>query len=119
MPAKLSTHALDTSQGKPAAGLPILLFRLEGQAGRSLLKRVITNGDGRTDEPLLESQEMQAGVYELVFSVGVYFEKMGTASARPAFLEEVPVRFTITDPQGSYHVPLVFSPWSYSTYRGS
>lgn len=119
MPAKLSTHALDVCQGKPAAGLSIQLFRLDNLGQRTLLKTGILNSDGRTDAPLLDPDQMQVGAYELVFAVGSYFEKAGIVPVRPAFLGEVPVRFSISDTLASYHVPLVFTPWSYSTYRGS
>ena len=119
MPAKLSTHALDTYHGKPAAGLLIQLFRLDGRGERTLLKTSVTNSDGRTDAPFLEADQMQEAIYELVFAVGDYFKKTGVPLAQTAFLDEVPVRFTIADSLGSYHVPLVFTPWAYSTYRGS
>jgi 5-hydroxyisourate hydrolase len=119
MPGKLSTHALDIHQGKPAAGLPILLFRLGAKGQREAIKSAITNGDGRTDAPLLSANEMKVGTYELVFGVGDYFAKGGAPLPRPAFLDEVPVRFSIADAGASYHIPLLFSPWAYSTYRGS
>jgi len=107
MNAKLSTHVLDTVRGKPAAGMTIVLSR-----GGQVLKTVKTNADGRTDAPLLAANEMATGEYEIVFHVGDYF------GARE-FLDRVPVRFTISDATGSYHVPLLCSPWAYSTYRGS
>ena len=107
MNAKLSTHVLDTARGKPAAGMTITLSR-----GSQLLKTVKTNADGRTDAPLLSASEMATGEYELVFHVGDYFGSR-------EFLDCVPVRFTITDATASYHVPLLCSPWAYSTYRGS
>ncbi|MEP6809584.1 MAG: hydroxyisourate hydrolase [Chthoniobacterales bacterium] len=105
----LSTHVLDTANGRPAAGMTIELWSRDRSA---LLKTVTTNSDGRTDGPLLSGAEMAAGEYELVFFVGDYF---GGAK----FLDRVPVRFTIVDPGAKYHVPLLVSPWSYSTYRGS
>ena len=108
MSGRLTTHVLDTANGRPAAGIPIELARLEGER-RELLRSVVTNSDGRTDEPLLE--ELQAGTYELVFAVGEYFHE--------GFLDRVPVRFTVADADAHYHVPLLVSPWSYSTYRGS
>jgi len=117
MPAKLSTHVLDTAHGCPAAGLNIELWSLAGPLPK-LLKTVRTNADGRTAEPLLTGAEMQAGNYELVFCVGDYFAARGGA-AKPAFLDRVPVRFGIGDASASYHVPLLVSPWSYTTYRGS
>jgi 5-hydroxyisourate hydrolase len=105
----LSTHVLDTSRGCPAAGMKIELWSRDRS---ELLKTVMTNDDGRTDEPLLTGPEMQAGEYELIFYVGDYF-------GEEKFLDRVPVRFRITDPGTKYHVPLLVSPWAYSTYRGS
>lgn len=113
MPAKLSTHVLDTAHGRPAAGMRIELWSLDG-AQSKLLKTAATNADGRTDAPLLSAEEMRAGRYELIFHVGDYF-----ASDGAGFLDRVPVRFAITDVAASYHVPLLVSPWSYTTYRGS
>ncbi len=107
MSGKLSTHVLDTAHGRPAAGLKIELW-----SGETLLKSTVTNADGRTDAPLLAGSEMAAGEYEILFHVGEYF---GTR----AFLDLVPVRFIISDPAAGYHVPLLCSPWAYSTYRGS
>jgi 5-hydroxyisourate hydrolase len=107
---RLTTHVLDTARGRPAAGIPVELARLEGDE-REVLRRVTTNADGRTAEPLLADGEMSAGEYELVFSVGDYFSW--------GFLDRVPVRFRIADAGAHYHVPLLVSPWSYSTYRGS
>ncbi len=114
MPAKLSTHVLDTARGLPAREMQIQLWSLNGSQ-RQLLKTVHTNADGRTDAPLLGAEEMRPGEYELVFFVGDYFGKQST----PPFLGQVPVRFGIADATASYHVPLLCSPWSYSTYRGS
>ena len=112
----LTTHVLDTAAGRPAAGLRLQLFRLDpSSGGRELLKEVITNADGRTDAPLLD--EPVAGVYEISFEVGEYFAGEGVPD--PPFLGRVPVRFGIADPSSHYHVPLLVSPWSYSTYRGS
>lgn len=110
---KLSTHVLNTAQGKPAAGMTIELF-FDGEP----MKTVVTNADGRTDEPLLEGDALQEGAYMLVFHVAEYFEKLGNADAGK-FLETVPVAFTVNDASEKYHVPLLVSPWSYSTYRGS
>jgi 5-hydroxyisourate hydrolase len=110
----LTTHVLDTANGRPAAGLEIELFRLEVNERRSL-KTVRTNADGRTDEPLLNEGEFERGVYEIVFWVGEYFGEGG----EPPFLDHVPLRFGVSDPEAHYHVPLLASPWSYSTYRGS
>lgn len=112
-PAKLSTHVLDTAQGKPARDMQVQLWFLGGPQPR-LLKTVHTNADGRTDAPLLNANELRPGEYELIFFVGDYF-----AMAAPRFLDRVPVRFGIADATISYHVPLLCSPWAYSTYRGS
>jgi 5-hydroxyisourate hydrolase len=101
----LSTHVLDTARGRPAAGVPIELRR-DGE----LIARTVTNADGRTDAPLLT--ELVAGEYELLFAVGDYFGER-------AFLDRIPIRFAVSDPAAHYHVPLLVSPWSYSTYRGS
>ncbi|HEX2180699.1 MAG TPA: hydroxyisourate hydrolase [Rubrobacteraceae bacterium] len=112
----LTTHVLDTAAGRPATGLRLQLFRLDPSGeGRELLKEASTNADGRTDAPLLG--ELEAGVYEISFEVGEYFAGEGVPD--PPFLGRVPVRFGIADPSSHYHVPLLVSPWSYSTYRGS
>ncbi|MGD1066531.1 MAG: hydroxyisourate hydrolase [Vulcanimicrobiaceae bacterium] len=111
MSATLSTHVLDTAQGRPAAGIAVTLFAIDG-AVRTELARAVTNSDGRTDGPIAAS--LDAGTYELVFAVGAYFAETGTA----AFFDLIPVRFVI-GASGKYHVPLLLSPWSYSTYRGS
>lgn len=114
MPAKLSTHVLDLTTGKPAAGMTVELWRRDSAPAR--LRRVETNADGRTDAPLLGEAELAAGRYELVFHVRAYFTTRGIESP---FLDEVPIRFAITDAAASYHVPLLVTPWAYSTYRGS
>ena len=120
MAGRLTTHVLDTARGRPAAGLAIELWRLEGDGeGRRLLRTVRTNDDGRTDGPLLVGDEMVAGIYEIVFAVGDYFAGREATAATPPFLDRVPVRFGIADPDAHYHVPLLASPWAYSTYRGS
>jgi 5-hydroxyisourate hydrolase len=122
MPGLLTTHVLDTARGRPAAGMRLELFRLDHPAAyeRSLLKETHTNADGRTDAPLLAEDELSPGTYELVFEVGAYFAGHPEAgSARPSFLDFVPIRFGVADPAAHYHVPLLASPWSYSTYRGS
>ncbi len=117
--SKLSTHVLDTTNGCPAKGMKIDFVRAPGP-GEELLKSVVTNSDGRTDELLLNAEQMAAGEYELRFNVHDYFAALsGDKSSDPAFLNIVPIRFTITDPQQGYHVPLVCSQWSFSTYRGS
>ncbi len=111
---RLTTHVLDTAHGRPAAGVRIDLHRLAADGRTSLLKTVVTNADGRTDRPLLSDGEMLVGRYELLFHVGAYF-----GLADPVFLDQVPVRFAIAEPGAHYHVPLLVSPWSYTTYRGS
>jgi 5-hydroxyisourate hydrolase len=118
MPGRLTTHVLDTAQGKPAAGMEIELWRLGAEASE-LLKTVRTNADGRADAPLLAGEDLAVGSYELVFAVGAYFSAQPVATADPAFLDRVPVRFAVADADGHYHVPLLVSPWAYSTYRGS
>ena len=115
--AKLSTHILDTMHGCPAAGVRLELWRLTPE--RELLKAATTNTDGRTDEPLLSASEMCVGRYELLFKVGPYFEAKGVTLPNPAFLDDIPIRFAIFDAAQNLHVPLLVSPWSYSTYRGS
>jgi 5-hydroxyisourate hydrolase len=118
MTGYLTTHVLDTAHGKPAANVGVELWRLEGE-NRTLLKSIRTNADGRTDEPLLAEGELHTGIYELVFLVGDYFASQGFTSTTPSFLDRVPVRFGVADPNAHYHVPLLVSPWAYSTYRGS
>ncbi len=115
---RLSTHVLDTANGKPAAGVEIRLYALLGDE-RKLLKSITTNSDGRTDAPLLTGDELVVGAYELVFCVGDYYSALGVMLASPPFLDEIPVRFGVSDPDANYHVPLLLSPYSYSTYRGS
>lgn len=115
---KLSTHVLDTMHGKPAEGVAIRLYRLT-ENGAELIKTVQTNADGRCNEPLLQADEMQPGRYELVFAAGAYFADLGAAAAAIPFLDEIPIRFGIASAAENYHVPLVMTPWTYSTYRGS
>jgi 5-hydroxyisourate hydrolase len=115
---KLSTHVLDVSQGKPGAGVLVELYAVEATA-RILLKSEVTNNGGRCDEPLLEGDEMRAGQYELVFCAGDYFATQGVALPTPRFIDRVVIAFGIAYPEQNYHVPLIVSPWSYSTYRGS
>jgi len=117
----LTTHVLDTARGRPAAGMGVELFRLDqADEGRSLLTATLTNAEGRTDSPLVEEGGLRRGVYELVFDVGEYFGgQQETGSADPPFLDRVAVRFGVADPAAHYHVPLLTSPWSYATYRGS
>jgi 5-hydroxyisourate hydrolase len=114
---RLTTHVLDTATGKPAAGLSIQLFRLSGDS-RTLLKTAVTNDDGRCDAPLLAGEEFRTGEYELVFAAGDYLRRQGTDLPEPAFLDRVPIRFGMAEAV-HYHVPLLVSPYGYSTYRGS
>lgn len=114
----LTTHVLDTARGVPAAGLEIVLCRLDGDA-RVELARMRTNADGRTDSPILPADSFAPGRYELVFAAGDYLRATGQAGDTPLFLDEVPVRFGISDAASHYHVPLLLSPFGYSTYRGS
>ena len=118
MPPGLTTHVLDTARGRPAAGLRIDLSTVDPDGRARLLATAITNADGRPDGPLLAGDAMRAGRYELAFHVGAYFRRAETAGESP-FLDVVPVRFDIADARGHYHVPLLVSPWSYTTYRGS
>ncbi|MGH1457977.1 MAG: hydroxyisourate hydrolase [Paracoccaceae bacterium] len=114
----LTTHVLDTAKGCPAAGLRIDLYRINGET-RSHLATMVTNGDGRTDAPILPKEVFAVGVYELVFAAGDYLDASGTPPEAPRFLDVVPIRFGISDPAAHYHVPLLVSPFGYSTYRGS
>ena len=115
---KLSTHVLDTMHGRPASGVRIALYRIQDDR-RQPVKTVHTNDDGRCDAPLLGSDEIQAGTYELVFFAGDYFAAQGVKVPEPRFVDQVIVRFGIANPNENYHVPLVVTPWTYSTYRGS
>jgi 5-hydroxyisourate hydrolase len=115
---RLTTHVLDTMSGQPGAGLAIELFRLEGEQRRRLAG-VITNADGRAPAPVLQGADLRPGVYELLFHVGDYFRGRGVSLPEPAFLDRVPVRFGVADVARHYHVPLLISPFGYSTYRGS
>jgi 5-hydroxyisourate hydrolase len=115
---RLTTHVLNTAGGCPAAGVTIELSVLDGTGWRPL-KAVTTNADGRTDEPLLMGDAMKPGQYRLVFHVGDYYRGRGEKLADPPFLDRVPIRFGIADASAHYHVPLLASPWSYTTYRGS
>jgi 5-hydroxyisourate hydrolase len=120
MIGKLTTHILDTSQGCPADNVEIELWSFDRASGqRTLLKTVRTNRDGRTDLPLLAEKAFQAGIYELVFAIGDYFAQAQPALPDLPFLDRIPIQFGIADPSAHYHVPLLVSPWSYSTYRGS
>ena len=114
---RLTTHVLDTAAGRPAAGLTIELFRIGD--GSEPLRRVVTNADGRVDGPLLEADDFAPGIYELVFHAGDYLRQGGAQLPEPAFLDVIPIRFGIADAASHYHVPLLISPYGYSTYRGS
>lgn len=116
--AGLSTHVLDTARGRPAAGISIVLHTVEEGGQRRLLNTTVTNADGRTDTPLIERGTLTRGTYELTFHVAAYFEDL-TGVAQPPFLDVVTLRFTVADTAAHYHIPLLVSPWSYSTYRGS
>ncbi len=117
MTGYLTTHVLDTARGCPAEGLKIELFRIEDET-RSLLKTLVTNDDGRTNEQILPAAEFAPGTYELVFHAGAYLDACGTPPEEPRFLDVVPIRFGMSEP-AHYHVPLLLSPFGYSTYRGS
>ena len=119
MAGRLTTHVLDTATGRPGAGMEVELARLGPGDAREVLATVTTNADGRTDAPLLEGEALSTGVYELVFAVGPYFAEQAEGRADPPFLDRVPLRFGVADPGAHYHVPLLATPWSYSTYRGS
>ncbi len=112
----LTTHVLDTALGLPAAGMTVVLFRLDGLT-RTELRRLVTNADGRTDEQILPAAEFATGTYELEFHAGAYLDAAG--DAEPRFLDVIPLRFGISDIDAHYHVPLLLSPFGYSTYRGS
>lgn len=114
VPGKLTTHVLDTAHGRPAAGMRVSLF-----AGDREVVATTLNADGRASAPLLEGDAMRAGRYRLVFETADYFRATGATLANPPFLDRVSIDFAIADPQANYHVPLLVSPWSYSTYRGS
>lgn len=115
----LSTHVLDTANGLPGHNIPISLYRINKGAHKERLGDYITNSDGRCDQPLLEGDAFKIGVYELVFNVADYYRERGMQLPEQAFLDEVVLRFGISDAQEHYHVPLLISPYSYSTYRGS
>lgn len=113
---RLTTHVLDTARGRPAAGIAVALRRVAEDGALILVAEAVTNADGRTDSPLMAGDALVSGTYELLFTVGAYFEDLAPGAP---FLDRVPVRFTLSDKHGHYHVPLLVSPWSYSTYRGS
>ena len=114
----LTTHVLDTARGLPAAGMKIALYRVSGNSHKKIAEAV-TNADGRTDAPILPKGKFAVGTYELVFFAGAYLDATGVLPERPRFLDEIPIRFGISDAAAHYHVPLLLSPFGYSTYRGS
>jgi 5-hydroxyisourate hydrolase len=114
---KLTTHVLDTANGVPGAGMAVALYRIE--SARIEILSIRTNQDGRSDGPLLEGDAFRPGIYELEFAAGEYFQSRGEKLAQPSFVGDVVLRFGIADKAQHYHVPLLVSPWSYSTYRGS
>lgn len=116
---RLSTHVLDTHDGLPAAGVAVELLELSEAGDSRLVTRAITNQDGRTDAPLIAGRPLPIGSYQLRFAVGDYFHTRGVAQGDPTFLDVVPVQFAVAEPEGHYHVPLLVTPWSYTTYRGS
>jgi hydroxyisourate hydrolase len=116
--ARISTHVLDTSRGAPAEGIAVELHLVKG-AERRLMAAVITNADGRTDAPLVSADALDTGVYELSFHAADYFHRLGMTQPAPPFLGVIVIRVGIADPAGNYHVPLLLSPFAYSTYRGS
>ncbi|MBT3556172.1 MAG: hydroxyisourate hydrolase [Rhodospirillales bacterium] len=118
MAGYLTTHVLDTSTGTPGHGMRIELFRLNGE-DRTKLADVVTNDDGRCDEPILGGDDFAPGTYELLFHAGDYLDTTGADLPAPKFLDQIPIRFGISDVAAHYHVPLLISPYSYSTYRGS
>ncbi len=119
MHGRLSTHVLDTHAGHPAAGVTIELFELAAHGEPRMIASVTTNLDGRTDQPLIGGRPIPIGRYELRFHVGDYFARRGAPHSDPPFLDVVPVAFAVAEAEGHYHVPLLVTPWSYSTYRGS
>ena len=116
---RLSTHVLDTHSGRPAAGIAVELIELSELGVSRVVTRTVTNADGRTDQPLIGGRPVPIGRYELTFKVGPYFVERGVAMSDPPFLDQIPLRFSVSDPEGHLHVPLLVTPWSYATYRGS
>jgi 2-oxo-4-hydroxy-4-carboxy-5-ureidoimidazoline decarboxylase len=116
---RLSTHVLDTHSGKPGAGIAVELTELSDLGVPRVVAHTVTNSDGRTDQPLIGGRPVPIGRYELMFSVGDYFAGRGVPMSDPPFLDKIPLRFSVSDPEGHLHVPLLVTPWSYATYRGS
>jgi len=116
---RLSTHVLDTQRGRPAEGVAVELVELSDRGASRVVTRTITNADGRTDQPLIYHRPVPIGRYELTFGVGDYFAGRQTVTSDPPFLDQIPVRFSVSEPESHLHVPLLVTPWSYATYRGS
>jgi 2-oxo-4-hydroxy-4-carboxy-5-ureidoimidazoline decarboxylase len=116
---RLSTHVLDNHCGKPAPGIAVELIELASLGESRVIARAVTNHDGRTEQPLIGGRPLPIGRYELRFAIGKYYAAHGVATSDPPFLDDIPLRFSISEPEGHYHVPLLVTPWSYSTYRGS
>ncbi|MCT4611078.1 MAG: hydroxyisourate hydrolase [Pelagimonas sp.] len=114
----LTTHVLDTARGCPAEGIKIALYRVSGNSHKKIAETV-TNADGRTDSPILPKEKFKAGIYELIFFAGDYLRASGQAAQEPLFLDQIPIRCGLSDPEAHYHVPLLLSAHGYSTYRGS
>jgi 2-oxo-4-hydroxy-4-carboxy-5-ureidoimidazoline decarboxylase len=116
---RLSTHVLDTHSGRPAAGIELELIELADLGASRVITRAVTNADGRTDQPLVHGRPVPIGRYELMFDIGKYFGERGVPISDPPFLDKIPLRFSVSEPEGHLHVPLLVTPWSYATYRGS
>jgi 2-oxo-4-hydroxy-4-carboxy-5-ureidoimidazoline decarboxylase len=116
---RLSNHVLDTNGGKPAAGIPVVLTELSELGAGRVVARTVTNSGGRTDQPLISGRPVPIGSYELAFGVGRYFAERQVPMSDPPFLDQIPLRFSVSEPEGHLHVPLLVTPWSYATYRGS
>src|SRR5262249_23553092 len=115
----LSTHVLDTNRGRPADGVAIELFEVSSDDEMRAVAKAMTNPDGRTDRPLVEKRPLPIGRYDLRFAIGAYFARHGALAGDPPFLDVVPIRFAVAEPETHYHIPLLATPWSYATYRGS
>jgi 2-oxo-4-hydroxy-4-carboxy-5-ureidoimidazoline decarboxylase len=116
---RLSTHVLDTHSGRPAAGIEVELLELANLGASRVITRAVTNADGRTDQPLVHGRPVPIGRYELIFNIGKYFGERQVPMSDPPFLDRIPLRFSVSEPEGHLHVPLLVTPWSYATYRGS
>ena len=116
---RLSTHVLDNHAGRPAAGIPVELIELASLGDDRVIARTVTNADGRTDQALIGGRPLPIGRYELRFKVADYYAASNVALSDPPFLDDIPLRFAISEPEGHYHIPLLVTPWSYATYRGS